>query len=480
LLRRTVSGKMLIRVFAKPKKLALMFVIGAILLSSIVTNLKAVGSSSIAGQIDLFTQKEPYSGKGQDMPSDAFGPQETVILYALVTLNGLHLQDLSVAFRVQAPNGTSFSRAARTNSGGIATTSFTIPTPSINISENEVFGDWNAFANVSIDIMAFEDSLTFRVDWIIKLISARTIDQNLSNKAFFGRESQVGIEIILRNIAMVMKSATIAVMIRDEADVPVNFSEIDDFEVQSNEKLVYIYCRLSIPEWAYIGKATIFVSALTTGTNESGVPYCPEISCQFYISPIEPLTISFNDVAVMEVTTSSESVKQGRAVNISAVIQNEGTENESFDVSAYYNNAIIETLPIMLTPYSHKILIFALNTAAVLPGNYTIIVSAHLPSDINTSDNTFIGGWILITKLGDLGGGREIPPQFFKFDGLVDGKDVALFLQCYKGAAPQEAMYLADLGGGVPPRFYQCDGVVDDKDVALFLLCYKGLGPPDQ
>jgi hypothetical protein len=51
------------------------------------------------------------------------------------------------------------------------------------------------------------------------------------------------------------------------------------------------------------------------------------------------------------------------------------------------------------------------------------------------------------------------------------------FLMCYRGTALPETMYLADLGGGVPPAFYQCDGIVDGKDLALFLLCYKGSGP---
>jgi len=76
---------------------------------------------------------------------------------------------------------------------------------------------------------------------------------------------------------------------------------------------------------------------------------------------------------------------------------------------------------------------------------------------------------------GDLG--RGVPPQFFAFDGIVDGKDLALFLQCYRGLAPFNAIILADIGGGIPPSFWNFDGKVDGKDLALFLLCYRGLGP---
>jgi hypothetical protein len=79
------------------------------------------------------------------------------------------------------------------------------------------------------------------------------------------------------------------------------------------------------------------------------------------------------------------------------------------------------------------------------------------------------------SKFGDMGGGA--PPKFYYFDGVVDGKDLALFLMCYKGTAPSEVIHLADLGGGTPAEFHEYDGIVDGKDLALFLLCYKGQGP---
>ncbi|MBS7620639.1 hypothetical protein KEJ32_00705, partial [Candidatus Bathyarchaeota archaeon] len=50
--------------------------------------------------IDLFTQKEPFSGKGLNEPSDSFQPQEEVILYALVTYNNYPVQNKLVAFQV--------------------------------------------------------------------------------------------------------------------------------------------------------------------------------------------------------------------------------------------------------------------------------------------------------------------------------------------------------------------------------------------
>jgi hypothetical protein len=79
------------------------------------------------------------------------------------------------------------------------------------------------------------------------------------------------------------------------------------------------------------------------------------------------------------------------------------------------------------------------------------------------------------SKIGDFGSGT--PPQCFSFDGQVDSRDLWLFLQCYKGTAPHEAMYLCDIGGGEPPQLYKSDGQVDSRDLWLFLQCYKGTAP---
>jgi len=75
------------------------------------------------------------------------------------------------------------------------------------------------------------------------------------------------------------------------------------------------------------------------------------------------------------------------------------------------------------------------------------------------------------SKIGDAGGGT--PPQFFSFDGEVDSKDLSLFLQCYRGTAPHNAMYLCDIGGGIPLQLYKSDGEVNGEDLCLLLQCLR-------
>jgi len=111
--------KCMITMNAKLKKLLVMPAITAILLSLAFANMKIAFSNYTGGKIDLFTQKEPYSGKGPNMPSDAFGLGEEVQIYALATYNEYPVQSLLVAFQILSPQNPveniSFCRVAFTD-----------------------------------------------------------------------------------------------------------------------------------------------------------------------------------------------------------------------------------------------------------------------------------------------------------------------------------------------------------------------------
>jgi len=183
------------------------------------------------------------------------------------------------------------------------------------------------------------------------------------------------------------------------------------------------------------------------------------------------------DVALLDIIPSKPVIGQGYSASVNVTIENQGNYNGPFSITLYANATAIATFTnVTLTSGRSKTVTFTWNSSGFAKGNYTMSVYATpFPRETDTADNNCTDGRILITKVGDFGGG--LPPQFFACDGKVDGKDLALFLQCFKGLAPPEAMYLADLGSGVPPQFFNCDGVVDGKDLALFLQCFKGQGP---
>jgi hypothetical protein len=58
-----------------------------------VASITFVRSADIHASIyfDIFTQKEPYNGRGLNQSSDMFGPQEIVEIYAMLEKNGFNI-----------------------------------------------------------------------------------------------------------------------------------------------------------------------------------------------------------------------------------------------------------------------------------------------------------------------------------------------------------------------------------------------------
>ncbi len=342
-------------------------------------------SADSAGAIDVFTQKQPFSGRGLNMSSDAFGPQEVVILFGFVTYNEAPMEGLTVAFDVKPPNNKNFTLTAVTNASGIAVANFTVPTPIGD--EREVFGIWSVLANVQIDEMFFYDSLTFKADYIVRLLSVRAIDENLTERIYFGLKGDVGLEISLRNIAMTMKNTTLAVTILDELGFPIGSWILEDFEVPPNERIIFLYCKLQIPKHAVVGNATVYVSALTALVTKGGVAYCPGISTKFYILPMDPLWITFHDVGVIDVASSTMRVELGESFSINVLVRNEGTEIEDFNVTIYCGDRLVYVGEVYaLSPYSTKALNFTVDSSLLGTGNYTI--RAFIPKINREADLT--------------------------------------------------------------------------------------------
>ena len=268
----------------KIKTAAVMLTIIITLLGFTVENINSAYTQSASGNIDLFTQKESYNGKGPNAPSDMFGLDEKVRIYANVTYNEWPVQNLLVAFEIMGPRNPveniTFYRIAITNSTGIATIEFRTP----SIVNESVFGEWNVIGVVSIAERIYQDTVKFKVGWIIEIENLKTINEDYKEQIFFPKRSYVGIEAILKNNAFTEKVATLTVTIYDNLSIPVNATELTDFIVEPNGTLVPVYFFLYIPETAYAGNATVYLQAYTKPTELGGVPYCPEFSKNFVIT----------------------------------------------------------------------------------------------------------------------------------------------------------------------------------------------------
>lgn len=337
---------------------------------------------------DIFTQKEPYNGKGLNQPSDMFGPQEDVEVYAILIKRGVPLPGKLVVFEVQGPINVSrdihFYMIAETNSSGIAKVNFSLAV----INQTASFGTWTVTGRTEVDGDNYIDTLTFNVGWIIELLYIRMLDNKLNNRIYFGIGGDVGFELTFRNNAWTLKNVSIAITIFDELNVPVNSLFLRNLVVPPQSKIQQIYLKLYIPKWAVPGKATIIAIAL----DEKNVPYCPAISQDFWITIDNPISIEFIDASIVFASILPQKARIGDIVTITVLIRNEGTlPLNNFYITVCANNSIIYSKFISrLMPMNTSTIQLSWDTSSFSEGSYIIIISLpYFANETETSDNTY-------------------------------------------------------------------------------------------
>jgi len=100
--------------------------------------------------------------------------------------------------------------------------------------------------------------------------------------------------------------------------------------------------------------------------------------------------IVIHDIATLSQTPTPTTVTQGETVTIKVVVENQGTEPESFTVTCHYDSSDVgpaQTVP-DLASGAQKTLTFLWNTAGVAPGTYYIsAVASTVPGEKDTDDN---------------------------------------------------------------------------------------------
>jgi hypothetical protein len=364
-----------------------------LLIIFMVASITFVRSADIHASIyfDIFTQKEPYNGRGLNQSSDMFGPQEIVEIYAMLEKNGFPLSGKLVTFEIRGPinytreRDIEFYMVAETNSSGIAKVSFSLAV----INQTSSFGTWMVIGKTEVDGKFYSDVLTFHVGWIIELLYMRTIDGKLNDQISFGIGGDVGFEMVFRNNALTPKNVSIAVTIFDELMVPVNSLYLKNLLAPPNGKIQRIYQKLSIPKFAVPGKAKIIAVAL----DEDDVPYCPETSQDFWISTDNPISIEFIDASIVYVTIFPQKLYIGDLATITVLIRNEGTVLLSnFYVSVYANDSFIYSKFVSkLAPSDTLTIQASWDTSNFSAGKYAVTISLpYFMNEAEISDNIYV------------------------------------------------------------------------------------------
>jgi len=110
----------------------------------------------------------PYGGQGPNAPMDLVEPESLVYLNANVTYNGYAVQNKEVAFEVDYPNGTEYTKLTGvTDSNGTASVSFRMPWPSDN--PESLFGIWDVTATAQLADVTINDSMPFEYNYLVSL-----------------------------------------------------------------------------------------------------------------------------------------------------------------------------------------------------------------------------------------------------------------------------------------------------------------------
>jgi len=166
------------------------------------------------------------------------------------------------------------------------------------------------------------------------------------------------------------------------------------------------------------------------------------------------VSIVERDVAVVAIVLSKNMTYVGRVIYINVTVANEGDMPESFNVSAYYDDTLIDKLLVTnLLPDTNTTLTFTWNTTGTTPcHNYTIKAEAStVPYERDLADNVRIDGQVHITMLGDING-----------DGIINIIDIVIAALAF-GSQPGDPNWNPDADLYV-------DGVINIIDLVVIAI----------
>jgi hypothetical protein len=235
------------------------------------STLSSGSSPSSAGSIDVFTDKDGIAG----LSGGVYGPQSLVNTYGLVTYNNSSVANIEVSFNVQYPNGTLFTlETAATNSTGYANSDFRLPWLD-NSDPESLFGNWSITAYAEVAQTLVNDTTTFVYNYIV--------DTNgIQLPVSIERQTTASINVTIQNMVDSPVWSTVEVTIYDETNVPIGSYLAYNNNATTGNTTVLV--PITIPSWAVVGQATVYVDVLTNLPNASATPYCPEKVANFQIT----------------------------------------------------------------------------------------------------------------------------------------------------------------------------------------------------
>jgi len=174
---------------------------------------------------------------------------------------------------------------------------------------------------------------------------------------------------------------------------------------------------------------------------------------------------SLHDIGITNVSTAKTVVGQGYNLSLTVNVINYGNSTETFNLTVYAETATILVITdVVLANRSSITITLAWNTSGFAKGNYTTSAYATPVSDeTNTTDNTFVNGWVIVAMVGDVTG-----PNGWS-DGKVDIRDVAVIAKLFGTKYPEPSFN--------PNYDINSDGKIDIKDIAITAKNFGKIDP---
>ena len=96
------------------------------------------------------------------------------------------------------------------------------------------------------------------------------------------------------------------------------------------------------------------------------------------------------DIAVIDLLACPTIVTVGENITVHAVVVNLGDSKESFDLTIFYDEVLLQTLHLTLTAHSSVTVVYTLDTSSLKPGIYRLWANVTiLEGEINVENNRF-------------------------------------------------------------------------------------------
>jgi len=160
------------------------------------------------------------------------------------------------------------------------------------------------------------------------------------------------------------------------------------------------FCNVTIPKPLLYGNFTVQIDGVMTSYSliQNATHTTLHFTYAHSIHHVEIRVAPIHDIAVISVVPPASQVTRGKSIDINVVVKNEGTESETFKVTAYYDSYTIDARTnISLEPGATRTLTFTWNTAEALPDSYNISAQASIISgETDTADNTKTDGIVQV------------------------------------------------------------------------------------